>query len=555
MIVRAARFFSREVESLHAAAYILGVSALASSVLALLRDRLFADYFGAGLELDIYFAAFRIPDLLFVLVASLFSAYALIPMLEKRDEAGQFSYIDTIVFGFGALMVTISVVACVFLPQMLTLLFPDLMAKGAHELVLMSRILLLQPFFLGLSNILAAITQIRRKYFLYALAPIVYNISIIGGLLFFYTFFGTQGLAWGVVVGSILHALVQFPSALYGGFFRNSMRFGGWETLSKTIALSLPRTLALGVGQIVQVSLLAFAGALVPGSIAVFMLAFNLQSVPLAVIGASYSVAAFPTLSRMYSGGNFTQFIEQVAIAARHILFWAMPSVALLIILRAHVVRAVLGSGAFDWTDTRLTAAAFALFAFSLAAQALSLLLIRAYYAAGRSYLPLIVSIGSGALATGLAFFSVNSYTNSAGRFFLEALLRVEDVPGTVVLLLPFAYAVGSIASAISFVVLFERDFGGFISRVSRVFWESLTASGAGAALAYAVLSLLGGIGPAATLPAVLTHGAFAGLVGIAGSAIVYWFFGSIELSETLATLKRRPHTVAPVQSAEETIT
>src|SRR3989344_1779466 len=163
----------------------------------------------------------------------------------------------------------------------------------------------------------------------------------------------------------------------------------------ETVAISIPRTLTLSMNQLAFVGLTVLAAALSEGSIAVFMFAFNLMSVPLVVIGASYSVAAFPTLASALSKGRVSEFIEYVATAARYVLFWSLPAVALIVVLRAHIVRVVLGSGSFDWTDTRLTAAVFAILILSLAAQGLSLLLTRAYYAAGRTFVPFFISVGS----------------------------------------------------------------------------------------------------------------------------------------------------------------
>lgn len=551
MIVKAARLLGREIDTLHTAAYILGASALASSLLALFRDRLFAHAFGAGEVLDVYFAAFRIPDFIFILIASLFSAYALIPLLAGKEQEEQKRYIDTITLGFGALMLMVTLGAYVLTPLLMPILFPAFDAVAIKNLVLLSRILLLQPILLGFSNILAAITQINRHYILYAATPVVYNVSIIGGLLFLYPIMGIAGLAWGVVIGALLHACIQIPSVIRSGFFNSVPRFETMHTLLYTMCISFPRTLTLGVGQLVNLLFLIVAGFLAPGSIAIFMFAYNLQAVPLAVIGASYSVAAFPTLSRMISNGEMAAFISQVVTASRHILFWSIPAIALMIVLRAHIVRVILGSGAFDWTDTRLTAAAFALFAFALAGSALTLLIIRALYAAGRSYVPLFVSLSSGVCAVGMGLALIFSHKGEAG-LFLELLMRVEGVPGTTLLLLPFASAAASIMGAIVFVVLFEWNFPGFVKGISRIFWESITASGVAGILAYGILAYLGGIGPATTLFAVLYHGGLAGLVGLAGACMVYWFFGSPEFYEALAALSRSPKGTSPVQSAEE---
>ncbi len=547
------RFLGREVDGLHAAAYVLGASALLSSLLALLRDRLFAHSFGAGSVLDTYYAAFRVPDLIFVLVASLFSAYVLIPALSVRTEEDQRTYINTIATGFGVMMVCVSAVAYVAMPLLMNMLFPEV--GGVSEgLITLSRILLLQPVLLGFSNILAAITQTHKQYLLYAMAPVLYNAGIILGLAAFYPLIGPAGLAWGVVVGALLHAGIQLPSAIRKGFFITVPRISNATELLTTMLVSLPRTLALGMSQLVQLSLVIIAGTLGVGAISVFMFAYNLQSVPIAVIGASYSVAAFPTLARMVSEGNIESFVAQVASASRHILFWTMPMIALMIVLRAHIVRVVLGSGAFDWTDTRLTAASFALFCVALAASAFSLLIIRAYYAAGRSYMPLAVATASSALAVALAVFLVSPIGQGLS-LFLEALMRVEDVPGTAVLMLPLASSIATVLGALAFVMLFERHFGGFVRRVSRIFWESTTAAALAGVLAYAALNYLGAIGPATTLAMVVYHGFTAGLVGLLGAGTVYWLFGSPEFYEAAATFTRRPRNIAPVQSAEETIT
>jgi putative peptidoglycan lipid II flippase len=118
MMRRVLNFFSRRVSGLHQAAYILGGFAILSSLLAFVRDRLLAFTFGAGAELDVYYAAFRIPDIVFVGVASLVSAYVLIPVLSSKDEEGQYKYIDTIMVGYSAIMGIVAAVACFFVPPL-----------------------------------------------------------------------------------------------------------------------------------------------------------------------------------------------------------------------------------------------------------------------------------------------------------------------------------------------------------------------------------------------------------------------------------------------------
>jgi putative peptidoglycan lipid II flippase len=171
MIYRALRFLSSEVRGLHAAVFVLAFSALLSSILALLRDRLLAHTFGASATLDLYYAAFRIPDLIFVAVGALVSVYILIPELAKRSNTSQKEYLDTIIAGFSLCASAVALLAVVLAPALLRLLFPKIVAAGSLDtLVDLTRIMLLQPIFLGLSNIFAAVTQSRNRYMLYPLS-------------------------------------------------------------------------------------------------------------------------------------------------------------------------------------------------------------------------------------------------------------------------------------------------------------------------------------------------------------------------------------------------
>ncbi len=557
MIHFAWRALSGEIRTMHAAALLLAGSAALSAVLALVRDRLLAHTFGAGASLDVYYAAFRIPDLIFVLVASLFSAYVLIPELARRDGLdAERRYIDTVVLGFGVCMLVVGTLAYSTAPSLLQMLFPELMQGAQGDMLLaLTRLLLLQPLFLGLSNVWAAVTQHRRLYAWYAFAPVVYNLGIVAGIVFFYPLFGMYGLGLGVVGGAVLHMLVQLPAVRRSGFFGHIPTYESYVTVVRTMKISLPRTLALSATHIVVLGMLILAAGLSVGSVAVFSLAFNLQAVPLAIIGASYSVAAFPTLARMFAEGNKEQYVLQVANAARHIIFWSVPALALLVVLRAHIVRTVLGSGNFDWTDTRLTAATLALFACALTAQALTLLLARAYYAAEHSYTPFVISVCAGGISLLSGYGLLKVFTDASVLTFVEELLRVRDVSGVEVLALPLAFSLGAVLGAVFLILRFERDFGGFTEKISRTVWESITAAGVAGASAYAVLWFLGGISAATTLPAVLLHGTASGVVGVLAAGLSYVLTGSVEARELYAALRlggRKEHT--PVQSTEETL-
>ena len=538
---RVLRLLSFEVRGVQSAVYVLAVFALLSSLLALFRDRLLAGAFGAGTELDLYYAAFRIPDFLFVALGALVSVYVLIPELARRDLGAQKNYIDTVIVGFSVLAVCAGSVAALFAPRLLSYLFPHFVEAGfLTTLVSLTRIMLLQPILLGFSNIFAAITQTKYRYTLYASSPLFYNLGIILGIVVLYPVWGLSGLAWGVVIGAGLHAGIQIPSIINDGFFRKLPRLGDIRVLFRTAAVSVPRALALSMNQVTFIGLTALAGTLAVGSISVFMFAFNLYSVPLAIIGASYSVAAFPALALSLSRGRQSEFLDSIAAAARHIFFWSLPATALVIVLRAHIVRTVLGSGAFDWTDTRLTAASLALLSLALVGQGLMLLLVRGYYAAGRTFMPFLVSCGIALGTIGLGAVFIRVMENTAVLSFIQALLRVEDVQGSNMLALAIAYALATLSGTVFLAFYFERRFRGFLARLGRSFAEGLVAAFTGGVAAYAVLYLIGPLTFSSTLASVLTKGFSAGIAGIIAAGLAYALLGNREFAETVAEIRGR---------------
>jgi len=551
---RAFSFLTVEVRSIYAAAYILAFSALLSSILALFRDRILAHLFGAGPSLDLYYAAFRIPDMVFIGIGALVSAYMLIPELARRDESAQRRYLDNVVAGYALLVAVVGIIAYLLAPWILARAFPALVLSGTlPELVSLTRILLLQAVLLGFSNIAAAITQFKHRYALYAVSPIVYNVGIIFGAVALYPLYGLAGLVWGVCIGAALHLGIQLPSIFRDGFFRRLPTLNEPRLFLGTVAISLPRALALSMNQLAFFGLLTLAGSLAAGSISVFMFAYNLQGVPLSIIGASYATAAFPTLAYAFSRGRSKEFALQISVAARQILFWSMPAITLAIVLRAHVVRAVLGSGSFDWTDTRLTAAAFALFAISLVAQGLSLLIIRALYAAGKTMVPFLLSLFTGALMLGLGITFLRMLENRDASSFLEAFLRVQDVAGTQILVLALAYSTASIIGTLFIALYFQAHFGTLFESLRRTWWESLTAALASGIAAYITLNLIGDVTFSSTLLSVLIKGASAGVVGCAAAAFIYWLLGSREFAENVQAFRRTLWKEAePIASGEQ---
>src|SRR3989344_2513665 len=216
MVSRIFKMLNKEINGLHEAAYLLGFFAFSSQLLALVRDRLLAHQFGAGSGLDIYYAAFRIPDFIFITVGSLVSASVLVPFftdkIEKSEDGGK-KFINSIFSFFSLLILITSIVAFFCIPFLVKIIFPGITGEEEiRELILLSRLLLVSPFFLGLSNFFASITQVFRRFLIYAVSPLFYNLGIIAGIVFLSPLYGIRGVVFGVMLGAALHLFMQIAS-------------------------------------------------------------------------------------------------------------------------------------------------------------------------------------------------------------------------------------------------------------------------------------------------------------------------------------------------------
>jgi putative peptidoglycan lipid II flippase len=553
MIRRALSLLHVEIAGVHQAAFILAGFALTSSLLAVVRDRVFAHVFGAGTIMDLYFASFRIPDIFFVVSASLVSTYALIPLLTTRDEEGRKQAFESIFIVFSFFAVGAALVLMFFVPQLLAFLYRGEFTSNQDSLVLLTRLLLLQPVLLGMSNIFGSLTQLRSRYILFALSPIVYNIGILSGALFLYPRMGIQGLGVGVLLGAFLHMCLQWSFAYSEGYLRTLPHKISLQPFMQAASISLPRSLALSFGQVSMLILAGLTSLMPAGSLSIFMFAFNLQSVPLSVIGSSYSVAAFPTLAKLAGEGSLAELRERIVSISKHILLWSIPAALLLVVLRAHVVRTVLGSGQFDWTATRLTSASLALFALSIPLQALALLLMRSCYALGESRWPLIAS-GTAAFATVSSALALPYIFNSTPmvRLFLESLMRVQEGDGIVALTLPLAYGIGSVVLVLVLVLHLSHRLESYALHIRRAVVVIGGASILGAAVAYGMLRVMGDIAQSSTFLNIITQGAVAGTLGFCTFLGILWALKYPELLELVHALHTRVWRVSPVASVEE---
>jgi len=556
MVNRIITFLNKEFRGVNEAALLLGGFTLLSQLLGLVRDRALANMVGAGPMLDIYYAAFRIPDFLYLSIASLASVTVLMPFLMDKinnDSEKARSFLNSVFSAYMIFMVFASALIAIFMPYIASYVAPGFNESQMNLLVTTSRIMLLSPIFIGLSNLIGTITQLFRNFLVFSLSPIFYNLGILAGIIFLYPSFGVYGLAIGVIVGAILHFLIQVPVVVKHKFFPKFTFHVKWNEIVRVVKTSIPRTITLSCNSLAFIFLIAMASELKPGSISLFTFAYNLQSVPVGIIGISYSVAAFPILVKSYSMKDMNNFINQIVLATKQIIFWSLPVISLLIVLRAQIVRVILGTGAFSWTDTRLTAASVSLFVISLATQGLVLLFVRGYYAAGNTKKPLFINVFSSLMVIVLAKVMIYIFQNYPVVLSkVEMLLRVKDVEGTLMLALPLAYALGSILNFILIWILFKKDFlKNQKFNIGTTFIQSLISAVVMGLVAYICLGFFDDVFNLNRGWGVFMQGLLSGAIGISSGFGILVLFKNKEFFDVARALKNkfwRNRVVAPEQ-------
>jgi len=389
-----ANFFSSKIltgraQTITAAAIILAVASVLSRLLGLLRDRLLAGSFGAGDTLDVYYAAFRLPDLVYNLLIMGALSAGFIPVFvslwnknEESDdnkEAWRFvcSILNILLIGLSSLGVLFFILA----PFLMKLITPGFDSEKLNLTVLMTRLMFLSPILLGVSAIFGGILQSLKRFLAFSLAPIFYNLGIIFGIIFLTPHFDVLGLAFGVLLGGFLHLLIQSAPIWFSGFKYQPVIDWGNKGVLRLAKMIIPRSLALAVSQLNFLAITILASTLTVGSLAIFNLAYNIWTFPLGVFAGSLAMAVFPTLSENVAKKDWSSFAANFSVNFKQISFLTMPASAFLIVLAGPIIQVVLGTGKFGTADIILTVKSLIFLSIGLLAESLILLLTRGFFA------------------------------------------------------------------------------------------------------------------------------------------------------------------------------
>lgn len=289
---------------------ILAFFSVLSLLLAVFRDRLLATHVGVGPMLDVYNAAFKIPDLVYGLLLSAVSAATVVPFITKaydEDEDTLSSKFNSLFFFFGGALIMFSVVAAIIVPYVAPYVVPGFDEFQTGYFIVATRILLIQPFFLGLSALISSLAQVRHRFVLYSIAPLFYTLAIIVSIPLLYPSHGVYGIVWGVVVGAILSLLVQ-SYTLYESRVKLSRSLFKWEHVRMHMKAAVPRSLSTVVSKIREIIFAAVATSLGVGVLSIYLFAQRITDAFVQVVVQSAATAALPVLSHTYARGEHKDY-------------------------------------------------------------------------------------------------------------------------------------------------------------------------------------------------------------------------------------------------------
>jgi putative peptidoglycan lipid II flippase len=517
---------SKKQTSVGSAAMILVTMVLTSRILGLVRDRLLASRFAPD-ELGVYFAAFRLPNFIFELLVTGALTSAFIPVFTKyltQDKEHEGWHMASIVINISVLLFAfLSLPILIWAPAFSKFLAPGF---SPHQIALMatfSRIMIIcqvTPLLIG--NFFTGILQSYNLFLMPALAPVVYNIGIIIGIVALSGVLGLYAPVVGVGIGAILFMLIQLPVLLRLGY-RHAFKFDihnkGVREVGRLIG---PRTLGLAASQIDSTIDLMLSSLLGARMVTIFTFAQNLQQLPIGLFGATVAQAALPTLSAASVREDSEQFKKSVISAIHQILFFVLPASVLFIILRIPLVRLIFGAARFDWNATYLTGMTLFMFSLSLFAQSVVHVLARGFYALYDTKTPVIISI-------------ISIVTNSAAS---ALFILVFHLP---VWSLGLSTSIASILNVLLLFILLDKKIGHFplaklFGSPIKMFFASIVAG----IFIYIPLKLFDQLvfDTTRTFGLILLTGT-AGGTGLAVYIAMSWLFNVGEVQSFFALLKR----------------
>jgi putative peptidoglycan lipid II flippase len=387
---------------------------LLSRILGVVRDIVLSNQFGTSDQYGAYTAAFRIPDTLYLLIIGGALGSSLIPVfsrfLGQGDQANAWRLANTVV-NYSMVVLTIStVLAWIFAPFIVsTLLAPNFPEDTKNLTIELTRLLLIQPLFMGLGGIALALLNGSENFVWPALAPLVYNFSIIAGALFLAGPFGIHGVAFGVIFGALLYLIVQLPALFRLGFYWRPTLDRDTPGAGQVLKALGPRLLGQAAFQ-ANFFIATNLGSRLdqgPERVSAFTYAYQLFMLPHGVFAISLATVAFPAMARFLGENNLTGMKQAMMGSLRQVLFLTLPAALGLGILARPIVTTLYESGKFTSESTNLVSITVLCFSFGLVSYGMVEILTRGFYALHDTKTPVIIALVTVGLNLVLSMFLI----------------------------------------------------------------------------------------------------------------------------------------------------
>jgi len=487
---------NKQSKTITSAAILLGAATLVSKFLGFIRLRLLSGTFGVGSALDAYTVAIKIPDLVFNLLVIGAISSSFIPIflsfIDKKQEKEGWEFVNGVLNLLLISTAIIATIGIIFAPQIVKTVAPGFKTdpERLKIAIILMRILFANPIIFAISSVMGGVLRSFKRFMLYALAPLLYNIGIIIGIVFFSKYFGIYGVALGNILGALMHFAIQFIGAFAAGFkykFILPLKHSGIRKLSKLI---VPHIMGIATNQVNILIFTFIASRLARGDIFIFNSAEIINSLPIGIFAFSLTIAAFPTLSSLSVEKKWDKFKETISTTFRQILFLIIPSSVIIYSLRAQLVRVVLGAKGVSWQTTTAAVQTLGFLTIGMFAIALLPLLSRAFYALNDTMTPFlsglastVVSIVSGFIladkfgVSGLGIaFSAAAVINililvtllwiRLKGFYIKkiAIMLTKIIPASFIMIYVMQWTKYSLAPSVDMQTFFGVAFQGFVA-------------------------------------------------------------------------------------------
>ena len=486
--------------TIHSIAYVLGGMSIAGFLIGFLRDRAFAHFLGASEILDIYIAAFRIPDLLFLFSTGIISFYALILVFEEKKDLETKNLSDFIntAFYFLIVFLVIGGTGLFFaIPYITDVFFNSFSTESANTFILLSRIFLVQAILFSVATFFTAILQFKRKFFAYSLLAIIYNVGIIFGTIFLYPIYGAVGLALGVLVGIIsgfcfILLPVLIKSELLPSLCPTKEMI---PEIRRMMILSFPRASIAILFNIANIIIFSLIISVSEGLLSVYYFSETLYFVPYTIFALSYSVASFPILARYFSNGEMGNFISTFESAIKQLFLFIIPSAVLIFIFREQLVSVLFETGTFTNTETKAVSTILGLFVFNLLSISITSLLFRIFFASHNMYKALLLFFVFISLKVGVIYLLVKTSLLDIFVPYLTDITGLTEISYITLFSIVLAIVVFETLLALTLLVLTKKLISFSVWNVFTSFVQHITAGVVMGVSMYSISSRLLGDG------------------------------------------------------------